>query len=114
MVTVMRIKLIDFPQDVINAQRSGELVIFAGAGTSIDAPSNYPDFKGLAQQLGGNLYPRQTDEAIDRYLGRLVAAGVTVHADVKEILSSPESKPNAVHKALTGLCKTPAQLRIVT
>ena len=72
----MRIRQIDFPAAVLEAQRSGRLVIFAGAGVSIDPPSNYPDFNALANQVGGSLSPRPESEAIDRYLGRLSAAGV--------------------------------------
>lgn len=81
----------------------------------MDPPSNYPDFDALAAQVGGTVHPRETpDEAIDRYLGRLTAEGVTVHEQVRAILSSPTSLPNAVHHALVGLFKNAQQLRIVT
>ena len=110
----MRIREVDFPDVLLEAQRSGRFVIFAGAGASIDPPSNYPDFKALAQQVGGVTHPREPGEAIDRYLGRLDSAGVTVHQQVCRILSSPDSKPNEVHNALTSLFKDPGTLRIVT
>jgi hypothetical protein len=80
----------------------------------MDAPSNYPDFDALAVQVGGTVHPRAPGEAIDRYLGRLAALGVTVHEQVRTILSSPTSMPNAVHRALVGLFKTVQQFRIVT
>jgi hypothetical protein len=110
----MRIRQVDFPPAVLEAQRLGRLVIFAGAGVSMDAPSNYPDFNALAAQVGGDSYPRQEDEAIDRYLGRLSAAGQTVHERVHRILSSPHSIPNLTHQALINIFKRPADLRIVT
>lgn len=110
----MRIRQIDFPPAVLTAQRDAQLVIFAGAGVSIDPPSSYPDFDALGAQVGGNAHPRMPGEAIDRYLGRLVNEGVTVHEQVRTILSSPLSMPNAMHRALVGLFKIAPQLKIVT
>ncbi|MGO9442989.1 MAG: DUF4020 domain-containing protein [Terriglobales bacterium] len=80
----------------------------------MDPPSNYPDFPTLAGQVGGTVYPIQENEALDRYLGRLQGIGVTVHEQVRLILSSPDSHPNAVHKALIGTFRDPQLLRIVT
>ena len=113
-VNPMRIRQIDFPPAVIEAQRSGRLVLFAGAGVSIDPPSNYPDFKALASEVGGALHPRYEGEAIDVYLGRLKASGIRVHEQVRQILSSPNSRPNANHTALTGLFKDPKCCQLVT
>src|ERR1700731_2584524 len=110
----MRIRQIDFPAKVLEAQKSGRLVIFAGSGVSMDAPSNYPDFNTLANQVGGSLFPRQEGEAIDRYLGRLSATGVTVHEQVSGILSTPDSRPNLTHQALINVFKHPQDVRIVT
>jgi hypothetical protein len=80
----------------------------------MDAPSNYPDFNTLANQVGGSLSPRQEGEAIDRYLGRLSVAGVTVHEQVCGILSTPDSRPNLTHRALINVFKHPQDIRIVT
>jgi SIR2-like domain len=81
---------------------------------SIDAPSNHPDFNALANEVGGDLSSRQEGEAIDRYLGRLSAAGVTVHEQVHNILSTPSSQPNLTHQALINIFKRPQDVRIVT
>jgi SIR2-like protein/uncharacterized protein DUF4020 len=110
----MKIRQIDFPNAILEAQRSGRLIVFAGAGVSMDPPSSYPDFNALASQVGGAQNPRQPGEAIDRYLGRLSAAGVTVHEQVRSILSNPESRPNANHKALVNAFRDTKELRIVT
>src|SRR4051812_47836224 len=96
----MRIRQVELPSAVLDAQRNARLVIFAGAGVSVDSPSNYPDFDELAARVGGKQRSRQPDEAIDRYLGRLVEAGVTVHQQVRSILTSPESRPNGLHSSL--------------
>ncbi len=44
----MRFHEVDLPQIVIDAQKRGILVLFAGAGVSMDAPSSYPNFLNLA------------------------------------------------------------------
>lgn len=89
----MRIREIDFPPAVLSAQRDGQLIIFAGAGVSMDPPSSYPSFDELAEQVGDAVHPRMPGEAFDVYLGRLVTEGVTVHDQVRTILSSPMSTP---------------------
>jgi hypothetical protein len=85
----MRFQDIDLPQVVIDARKLGNVVLFAGAGVSMDAPSNYPNFCDLATDLGGTAYPIQDHELIDRYLGRLVENGISVHDRVKGRLSDP-------------------------
>ena len=42
---------VDFPEQLIEAQKSGRLVIFAGAGVSVNPPSALPDFNQLAKQV---------------------------------------------------------------
>lgn len=110
----MRIREVDFPAEILDAQRTNTLVIFAGAGISIDPPSNLPDFNGLANRIGGSIHPRLEGEAIDRYFGRLVGIGVTVHEQVRSILSSPDSRPNLLHEALIGIFGEPKDVRLVT
>ena len=96
----MRLHDVDFPQPIIDAQKRGKLVLFAGAGVSIDAPSNYPNFDDLATQIGGPDFPRNENELIDRYLGRLEQQGRAVHERVKRLLSNPNSRPNRLHQTL--------------
>lgn len=48
----MRLHDVDLPQPIIDAQKRGKFVLFAGAGVSIDAPSNYPNFVDLATEIG--------------------------------------------------------------
>lgn len=110
----MRVHDIDLPQAVIDAQKRGELILFAGAGVSIDAPSNYPNFRDLATELGGTTYPIRDHELIDRYLGRLVEHGIAVHDRVKNRLSDPLSRPNHLHEAIVRLFGSTSAIRIVT
>jgi hypothetical protein len=110
----VRLHDIDLPQAVIDAQKRGELVVFAGAGVSIDEPSNYPNFRDLATELGGTTYPIRDNELIDRYLGRLVEQGIAVHDRVKNRLSDPLSRPNHLHEVIVRLFGSTSAIRIVT
>lgn len=110
----MRFNGVDLPQTVIDAQRRGELVIFAGAGVSMDAPSNYPNFRNLATELGRTTYPIGDHEPIDRYLGRLAEHDIAVHERVKARLSDPNSHPNNLHEAIIRLFGSASAIRIAT
>jgi len=111
----MRFHDVDLPQVVIDAQKRGGLVLFAGAGVSIDAPSKYPNFRDLARELGGPAYPTDEDkEPPDRYLGRLFENGIPVHDRVKDRLSDPLSRPNNLHESIVRLFGSPDAIRIVT
>jgi len=110
----MRFHEVNLPQVVIDAEKRGKLVLFAGAGVSIDAPSSYPNFLDLAKELGGTAYPIEEHELIDRYLGRLVGKGIPVHERVKTRLSDPTSRPNRVHESVIRLFGCADAIRIVT
>jgi hypothetical protein len=110
----MRFHDVDLPQVVIDAQKRGELVLFAGAGVSMDPPSSYPNFLDLATELGGTAYLIGEHELIDRYLGRLVEKGIPVHERVKTRLSDPTSRPNQVHESVIRLFGSADAIRIVT
>ena len=110
----MRLNDVDLPDGLLEAEESGSLVIFAGAGVSIPAPSNYPNFDKLAEDISGGSLVRQEREPVDRYLGRLVKHGVHVHELARKILSDPRSLPNPLHTNLLRLFKTPSRVKIVT
>lgn len=42
---------VDLPQQVVDAHVEGNLVLFVGAGASMDSPSNLPTFTELARQV---------------------------------------------------------------
>lgn len=42
---------VKIPADVVDAHRSGSLVLFVGAGASKDPPANLPDFVGLTRSI---------------------------------------------------------------
>ena len=110
----MRISHVDFPESLLASQKQGSLAVFAGAGVSIPPPSNYPDFKDLANRVAGGDLVLQPDEPIDRFLGRLADRGTKVHQMVGTILTNPESKPTNLHMDLLRLFRSSDTIRLVT
>ncbi|MBA7637251.1 hypothetical protein ES703_44889 [subsurface metagenome] len=111
----MLIGEIGFPEPLIEAQRKGTLVVFAGAGVSMGPPSNLPSFEDLADEVASGIIERSEREPSDQFLGRLFSSkGVDVHARTKSIVDKPDSKPNRLHKALVSLFTSSASFRIVT
>ena len=110
----MLFKSIDVPEELIRAQRDGNLVVFAGAGVSMSPPANYPSFEKLAEIVAGGAYTRKEHEPIDRFFGRLENKGVQVHSRTKQYLSNPESKPNPLHLLLLKLFPSVNSVRLVT
>ncbi|MDE2991644.1 MAG: DUF4020 domain-containing protein [Chloroflexota bacterium] len=111
----MRISGIDFPNSLINAIRSEELVVFAGAGVSMGPPANMPNFAGLATAISaGTSIDRAENETLDRFLGRLKNEGVDVHQRTGEILRSYGDEPTDLQRALLRLNHSYGVPRIVT
>lgn len=111
----MRIKEIEIPEQLIDAHRQQKLVIFAGAGISIDPPSSLPDFKKLAIQISGDPTDvPKPDEPLDYYLGRLETRRVNVHQRAHDIIARSDSKPNLFHTKILSLFPSPETTRIVT
>ncbi len=110
----MRLHDVDMPQLIIDAHKQGKLVLFAGAGVSVDAPSNYPGFRKLAEEIGSAASPKLDNEPVDRYLGRLEQEGLAVHELVKQRLSLSDSLPNYFHQSMIRLFGQTDAIRIVT
>ena len=113
----MRIKGINFPEELLGAQEEGKLVIFAGAGVSQGEPSALPNFDDLADQCAEDTVlkrQKEKDEPVDRFLGRLHHNGVDVHGICRDILSRPDSKPTSLHRNLLGLFTPGDKVRLVT
>ena len=62
----MKIGQIDIPEPLLEAQREGTLVIFAGAGVSMPSPSDYPNFEKLAERIAaGSSLTREEHEPLE-------------------------------------------------
>lgn len=107
---------VNLPEEVLDAQASGKLVVFAGAGVSVPAPSELPLFPGLADQVADRFSrPRREEkEPIDHFLGRLAEDGLPVHRVVQEIIGRDSSEPNQLHSDLVRLFRSVQDVRLVT
>src|SRR6266540_3727162 len=112
----MLFKTIDFPAEILQAQKDGKLVIFAGAGVSMGPPANLPSFGGLVQKIGTGASPQRQGETDDQYLGRLHedGRGMQVHDIAARILLDPGSKPTELHSLLLRLFYPKCPIRLVT
>src|SRR6266545_4028123 len=105
---------VDLPAELMDAQRAGALVFFAGAGVSMGPPSDLPSFERLAEEISGGTLARQEKEPPDRFLGRCEQRGVNVHARARQILYQPTSEPTVLHREVVGLFGKAESVRIVT
>ena len=114
----MKIAGIDFPDELITALDDRKLVVFAGAGVSMGAPANLPDFKGLANAIAegtGEERWSEEKETDDQFLGRLRRErGVKVHDRAARELKKNNPAPTNLHHDLLRLYPDSSSVRIVT
>ncbi|UYY83083.1 SIR2 family protein [Arthrobacter sp. YA7-1] len=105
------------PRDLLDALQNDRLVVFAGAGASMGAPTNLPNFKELARQLAiGVGYPHvlKNGEPIDAYLGQIEGyCGTDLDRLTEDLLSVRRRSPNSLHMAIASLASV-STLRLVT
>lgn len=108
---------VDLPRELETARSQGRLVVFVGAGFSIDRPSGLPTFPALVEQVAsaaGTSIDVKPDR-LDQQLGDLDGIpGFSVHAAIRELLSFPESRPNDRHRAVARLFDGATSIRVVT
>ena len=107
---------VELPQQLVSAHTVGNLVLFVGAGASVDEPSGLPTFRGLVKRLAedSQKQPPAEGEPLDKVLGSLKRCGVDVHLKVREIIRNPESEPNELHKAIALLALASPKAKIIT
>ena len=119
----MRLGKVDFPEAVVAAARSHELVVFAGAGVSMGKPAGLPGFRELTEKIAGESGENELDikKALDGdgispdvYLGLLKNRGTNVHALAAEELSGPDIRYTELHRVLLSLYPGPDAVRVVT
>lgn len=106
---------VDLPEALITAASAGDLVLFVGAGASINPPSNLPSFAQLAAQLAEEL-GIEVDGSLepDAFIGRLCDSDPTVRERARAIIARPDSRPNDTHRAIARLSKASGAIRIVS
>lgn len=106
---------LNVPDALVDALREDRLVLFAGAGVSVGAPSSLPGFEGLIKKLEKRTFrDRRSGESFEQYLGRLFDEGVPVHKMVRDELDRPLSFPTPIHCESLRLFGTADRVRIVT
>lgn len=106
---------VDVPEPLVTAAIDGSLVLFVGAGASLNAPSSLPLYEGLAKKLAdlnGETY--DSKYPADTNLGRLIDRLPIVREQAKNIIGSSESLPNDSHTAIVRLASHSATTRLVT
>jgi hypothetical protein len=111
------IRDVNVPAELIEAARTERLVVFVGAGASLDAPASLPSFNKLVKNVGtrAGTPPSKDDlRRPDVFLGRLADEGIDVHGLVAKAIDLPESRPNRLHRAIVELARVHSPIRIVT
>lgn len=110
----MIIQGMEFPEQLFLAQRNGNLVIFAGAGVSLDRPSSLPTFVELTEQVISRKLKAREKDQLDRILGTYNQLGVNVHRIAREIVDREGSRPTLLHGHLLNLFSDMSSVRVVT
>lgn len=104
------------PERLARAHAEGRLVLFVGAGASVDSPSDLPLFRELAAQVADVASPPPGNAESDdpeALLEAIAANGIDVHAIVHRIISKSVG-PNATHEAVAALALAGPAIRVVT
>lgn len=111
-----RIGGIDYPDEVIRALLERRLVVFAGAGVSMDPPTCLPSFEGLVSEVERlTRFERFDDESPDQYLGRCEAdSDFNVREIVRQLLMRDETRHNTNHVNLLRMFESSGSVRLVT
>lgn len=106
---------INFPNRILDAIREDKLVVFAGAGASMEKPTSLPNFQDLAKEIAeGTGQTLGKNEPCEVFLGALKARKIDVNESAASILSGTCLKHNALHEAIVDLFVSPERIKIVT
>ena len=108
----VRLEGAELPAELVRAHKSGNFVLFVGAGVSKAAPSSLPLFDDLADQVAERLASSAEGTAEGR-LQELADRDLNVHAAAHQIVSASVA-PNAAHAAVAALAVAGPSPRVVT
>ncbi|MHA3079069.1 SIR2 family protein [Acinetobacter sp. ANC 5502] len=107
----MKFGHIEIPANLINSLKENKVIIFAGAGVSMGAPANLPDFVNLTRQIL-NLDENEKFDSPDQKLGEGFDQGVRIHEQCIRILKKDSPQPTLLHHEILRLF--PKSPRIIT
>jgi hypothetical protein len=111
----MKIRSIDFPNELIRAIRIEEIVVFAGAGVSMGPPANLPSFNKLARDIAtATSEEKKERESEDRFFGRLYQKGFPVHSLVAKALQCIPGSATSLHHSLFHIFNNASKVKVVT
>jgi hypothetical protein len=106
----VRIRGVEFPPALIDAHKAGDLVLFVGAGASMQEPSSLRGFQGLVEIIRDEadltaVISDVTGAPLDEVMGRMEDAPhcIGVHQRVAHHIGNPNSRPNDCHAAIARL-----------
>ena len=104
---------INYPNKIIDDLNNNKLVIFAGAGVSMGAPTNLPNFEELASTIAeGTGLSKEKNESCDAFLGKLKSQGIPVNEEAAKHIDKACTIHNDLHKAIVNVFKH--DIKIVT
>lgn len=115
----MNLHGIEIPNKIIDALRDDKLVIFAGAGVSVDMPTNLPKFNDLVRFFSKGRFKNfitydDNFNRNDQYLGKIENENALVHTSVADMFSKENLQYNDWHKSLVDLFGRRKKVKIVT
>ena len=111
----MRLGPVDFNDKILTSLLEGKLVVFAGAGVSINDPANLPTFEGLASEVASRTdCPIRKGEGAVDYFSRIDVGDVDVHREVADLLMERNPEPNSLHQNIVRLFAGQTHPKIVT
>lgn len=110
----MYLNNIDFPNRILDSLQNKTLVIFAGAGVSVDKPTALPNFEKLAEIVAEDTGKTIKGQSCEVFLGALKAHGIDVNGIAADKLSGLCLQHNQLHKAIIDLFYSYDDVKIVT
>ena len=106
---------IEYPNQILDAIKTNTLVVFAGAGVSMGAPTNLPNFEELCVQIAeGTAFEKEEEGDCEVFLGTLKTKEIEVNNIAAELLSDSCKTHNKEHEAIVNLFLKPQGIKIVT
>ena len=104
---------VEFNDELVEALLNDKLVIFAGAGVSVEKPSSLPSFKDLLSRIETYFQvTKNCNETADQFLGRLETQEYKIRAYIVNQLAG--STPNPLHSNLLDIRARGAEPKLVT
>lgn len=107
----MKFGNIEIPANLIQSLQENRIIVFAGAGVSMAAPANLPDFVSLTRKIL-NLDATEKFDSPDQKLGEGFDQGVRIHEQCIRILQQGSPQPTALHDDILKLF--PKKPKVIT